>query len=232
MDLSSSKHSLFQAHRSYGNVVLNFQYAVDHELGCYAQAFHKAGQALTEQMLARASYNGLEACPIVFLYRHTLELYLKAIALIGDEIMQLKGRMPTNRKRLFTTHRLLPLFPLLKQTFEAVGWTWELEIDGLRTYEDVEDLLRDFETVDPNSYTLINVTPDLTIVGRARCRFFMVPSIPSIGQHVVVEELAVVDAAEKLKLYLQGKYRPTTQDEIQLWRNRFAQWNASQKRDG
>ena len=153
MDLSSSKHSLFQAHRSYGNVVLIFQHAADHELGYYARAFHKAGQALTEQMFARASYNDLEACPIVFLYRHALELYLKATALIGDEIVQLNGGAPTNRKRLFTTHRLLPLLPLLKQTFEAVGWTWELEINGLRTYEEVEDLLRDFETVDPNSYT-------------------------------------------------------------------------------
>jgi hypothetical protein len=51
MDLSSSKHSLFQAHRSYGNVVLNFQHAADHELGYYAQAFHKAGQALTRKPL-------------------------------------------------------------------------------------------------------------------------------------------------------------------------------------
>ncbi len=43
--------------------------------------------------------------------------------------------------------------PLLEQTFDAVGWTWELDIEGLHTFEEVEELLRDFETVDQGSYT-------------------------------------------------------------------------------
>jgi hypothetical protein len=83
--------SLFQASSFYRNVKINLQYAAIDEFGAYASAFHRASQALAEKMFASAGYNELDACPIVFLYRHELELSLKAIALTGIEIMQLKG---------------------------------------------------------------------------------------------------------------------------------------------
>ncbi len=150
---SGDKHSLFQASRSYGNIVLNFQHAANSEFGVYARAFHTAGRALFEQMFAKPSYNSLEGCPIIFLYRHALELYLKAIVLHGDVIMKINGKTLLTNRSLFQKHNLLPFFPLLKQTFDAVGWTWDLDIEGLRTFEEVEELLRDFEIVDLGSYT-------------------------------------------------------------------------------
>jgi hypothetical protein len=153
MDRSQDKRSLFQADRSYGNIVLNFQHAADSEFGVYARAFHTAGKALFEQMFDRASYNDLEGCPIIFLYRHALELYLKAIVLHGNVIMQINGKTLLTNRSLLQKHTVLPFFPLLKQTFDAVGWTWDVDIEGLQTFEEVEALLRDFETVDIGSYT-------------------------------------------------------------------------------
>ena len=73
--------SLFQARSSYGNVVLNFQHVANDEFAAYAEALHQAGQALATMMFDKAGYNDLEACPIIFLYHHALELYLKAVAL-------------------------------------------------------------------------------------------------------------------------------------------------------
>ena len=147
----SRMHSLFQAGHSYGNIVLNFQHAANSEFGVYARAFHTAGQALFERMFDKSSYNSLEGCPIIFVYRHALELYLKAIVLRGAAIMQINGKMLLTNRGLFQKHSLLPFFPLLKQTFDAVGWTWSLDIEGLHTFEEVEELLRDFETVDLGS---------------------------------------------------------------------------------
>lgn len=154
MEKAPHKLSLFQAGSSYGNIVLNFQQAAHDEFSLYARAFHQAGQVLAEKMFDKAGYNGLEACPIVFLYRHALELYLKAIALVGIKIMQLKNEeaLP-NSERLLRTHRLLPLLPLVRRTFDLVGWVWELEIDELRTFEEVERLLQEVEAVDPGSFT-------------------------------------------------------------------------------
>jgi hypothetical protein len=62
----------------------------------------------------------------------------------------------------------------------------------------------ELEAVDPNGYTtvlaLVKVTDTLTIIGNAHCCAFMLPSIPSVGPYELALELAVVDAAEKLKL--------------------------------
>lgn len=149
----SRMHSLFQASQSYGNIVLNSQHTADSEFGVYARAFHKAGEALFERIFDKSSYYSLEGCPIIFLYRHALELYLKAIVLRGDAIMQLTGKALLTNRGLLQKHSLLPFLPLLKQTFDAVGWTWELDIEGLHTFEEVGELLRDFETVDQGSYT-------------------------------------------------------------------------------
>lgn len=153
IDSVFGKRSLFQAGHSYGNVVLNSQNATNDEFGVYARAFHKAGQALFERMFDKSSYNSLEGCPIIFLYRHALELYLKAIGLRGDVIIQLTGKALLTNRGLLQKHSLFPFLPLLKQTFDAVGWIWELDIEGLQTFEEVGELLRDFETVDQGSYT-------------------------------------------------------------------------------
>lgn len=145
--------SLFQARSSYGNVVLNFQHVANDEFAAYAEALHQAGQALATMMFDKAGYNDLEACPIIFLYHHALELYLKAVALVGIKIMRLNGEAYTDSERLLRTHRLLPLLPLVRRTFDLVGWIWELEIDELHSFADVERLLRELDTVDPGSYT-------------------------------------------------------------------------------
>lgn len=154
MEEAPHRLSLFQASSSYGNIVLNFQHASNDEFSLYARAFHQAGQVLAEKMFDKAGYNSLEACPIVFLYRHALELYLKAIALVGIKIMQLKDEEASPKsERLLKTHRLLPLLPLVRRTFDLVGWVWELEIHEVRTFEEVKRLLQEVETVDPGSFT-------------------------------------------------------------------------------
>ncbi len=151
-DRPQDTHSLFRSSPSYGNIVLNFQEVADSEFGVYAHAFHEAGQALFERMFDKAGYNDLEGCPIIFLYRHSLELYLKAIVLRGDTLMQVSGKKLLAHRRLFQKHSLLPLLPLLKETFAIVGWTWDLEVEGRQTFDEVEELLRDFESVDLGSY--------------------------------------------------------------------------------
>lgn len=153
MDRSEGESSLFQAGHSYGNIVLNFQHAANREFGSYAHAFHKAGQALFERMFESNGYNDLEGCPIIFLYRHALELYLKAIVLHGETILSINGETLLANRSILQRHTLHPFLPLLKRTFDAVGWTWDLDIEELKTFEEVEELLRNFDAVDVGSYT-------------------------------------------------------------------------------
>ena len=46
------------------------------------------------------------AYPIVFLYRHAIELYMKAIILVGSDMLTLKDQPKMERQQLFKTHNL------------------------------------------------------------------------------------------------------------------------------
>lgn len=71
---------------------------------------------------------------------------------------------------------------------------------------------------------LIPLTEERTIIGKARCQCFQFPTIPSVSPRILAQELSVVDAVEKLKSYLTGRYKPATPREVQAWRERQASW--------
>lgn len=79
---------------------------------------------------------------------------------------------------------------------------------------------------DPQGYevalAVLPVAPDQVIVGRSRVRSFMFPPV-SPGELAV--ELSMVDAAKNLKLYSEGKYRPSSERHADLLRARVYHWN-------
>ena len=46
------------------------------------------------------------AYPVVFLYRHSLELHMKAVILAGDPLLSLNEEAPIDHARLLNTHNL------------------------------------------------------------------------------------------------------------------------------
>ena len=62
-----------------GNVCLNFTKIPEDSFLEYGRRFHDAAKLLTNSFKAKRGYSDAEACPIVFLYRHTLELYVKGV---------------------------------------------------------------------------------------------------------------------------------------------------------
>jgi len=58
----------------------------------------------------------------------------------------------------------------------------------------------------------------------------MTHPIPSIDPHSLSEELAIVDAAEKLKSYLKGEYQPLKDKEVREWHDRFYKWGSIELR--
>jgi hypothetical protein len=112
----------FQQEVVHGNVVLNFTSFPKGDLGIYAHAYQQAANSLVEQFRGKPYYySDAEACPIVFLYRHSVELYLKLIVLWGAGLVHLQTGDALDVRGLFSRDEFKPLIPYLRRVFEVAG---------------------------------------------------------------------------------------------------------------
>src|SRR5207253_7387722 len=95
----------FSRERFHGNVVFNFTRFPKGELAVYGRSYHEAAQHLIKHV-ASTHYRDPDACPIVFLYRHAVELYLKSIIHWGNNLLRLNGKPVVQHRHVFTEHRL------------------------------------------------------------------------------------------------------------------------------
>ncbi|HEV2064711.1 MAG TPA: hypothetical protein VGS00_09210 [Thermoanaerobaculia bacterium] len=143
---------LFEVGRMNGNVVLNFQGRPKSELSAYGSAFWRAANALAER-LVRAGYKDTDACPIVFLYRHSIELYLKAIAYRGRDLLTLDRKKLHLNPKAETKHPLRPLIEAAEEVFRELDWPWDTQVEGARTLPEVKALIGEIEAYDPESFS-------------------------------------------------------------------------------
>lgn len=145
----------------YSDVTINWKDNPLEEFAIYAGAYHRAGEKLMTDLLSEPSFHDIDPCPIVFLYRHSIELYLKEICLLGHKFFQLRNKRlllhgnDLEQKRLFNNHKLLPLVEVVKQIFEELGWSWDLEDEfaHFKEYKDFETVLGEIDDLDSGSYT-------------------------------------------------------------------------------
>lgn len=133
-------------------VVLNWHGKPINQFGLYAEAYHCAAKKLFKNFGSTGALRDFEAAPVLFLYRHAFELYLKAFILVGSKILRMKGKATMTAKSIFTTHELSKFLPHLESILEEVGWSWDMGVPGLRDKEEVVALIIDFESIDPGSF--------------------------------------------------------------------------------
>lgn len=141
---------LFISNPGPHNTVLNWNNGPEGEFSRYALAFHTAAKKLVENpYLDRTARSDWDACPIVFLYRHAAELYLKAIVLgDGSEILSAKP----DPKMIFRTHSLLTLLPIVCEIVKAFGWEQSVTCDGVADLAVFKSLVCELHAFDPGSY--------------------------------------------------------------------------------
>ena len=141
-----------QAH-VHGNVVLNFTRHPKGDLHIYARAYQEAATALVEVFRAKRYYSDAEACPIVFLYRHAVELYLKTILLWGGGLVRLQTGETLDLDRMFQHHEFKFLLPNVRKVFEAAGWATCCEAaTRYGALAEIEAIIMEIEEIDPNSF--------------------------------------------------------------------------------
>lgn len=142
----------FRQTTMHGNVVLNFTPFPKGELASYAHAYHEAANRLLERLQQENGYSDLDACPIVFLYRHSVELYLKAIILWGCGLVALQSGEHIDTDALFRTHSLAVLLKPTKRVFKEAGWLNLPKGKPFATFEGIEDAILILEQIDPQSF--------------------------------------------------------------------------------
>ncbi|MGO9122475.1 MAG: hypothetical protein ACLQPD_33280 [Desulfomonilaceae bacterium] len=146
-------HWVFQSEDWYGNVVFNFRHDPISDLAAFAAGYHEAGKRLCRTFVSSGHYRDFDGYPILFLYRHSLELYMKAIVYRGAQLLHLLDITRLDTSKLFKVHRLSALLPGIKIIFDGVGWTWETDVPGMRTFQEFSELVEGIEELDPASYT-------------------------------------------------------------------------------
>jgi len=144
--------------RNPGRVVLNWSNDPVHDLEMLTEKYravaHDRVAVLRAQRRGIQGSDCFEAYPIVFLYRQAFELVLKSIVLAGAVLLREEGDEPMPIQKM--KHQLTPLFAEVCRIFGKFGGgkddPWNLKVDGLRTYDDFEAIVREFDEVDSGSY--------------------------------------------------------------------------------
>jgi hypothetical protein len=173
---------------SHGNVVLNFQGDAVNDLSAFAEGYRSAARILAQQLASSGGYADYEGYPIVFLYRHALELYLKAIVYRGAAVLGLADAEHIETTTLFHNHKLIRLLKPLRAIFQHMGWMF----DGtsLSSFGDFEALVRDIEDLDSDSFAF---RYPVTRNGDA-----------AVGQHYTVDVLFLAEELDPVLQLLEG----------------------------
>ena len=95
----------------------------------------------------------------MFLYRHALELYLKAIVYRGAQLLGLISDEKLNTEKLLTRHKLTGFLPAIEAIFKAVEWEWNFEVSGLKSFDDFADLIKEIEKIDHDPMASVILSP-------------------------------------------------------------------------
>lgn len=145
---SKSKPRLF-FRNEYPLTVLNWHREPEEEFGRYGLAFWRAAQSLLKnEQIDRFPGADADGCMIVYLYRHSLELFMKGILLgPGRELMDEPMSSSTVLKG---SHSLIKMLPALHSIFREAGWDERFGPDLCLTFGDFSAIVKEFEDADPS----------------------------------------------------------------------------------
>ncbi len=135
--------------RGRGNVVFNFVGQTIVDTAAYGAGYRRAGKTVLEDIMARPGYRDNDCYPIFFLYRHALELHVKALVLRGAQLLELVSDEEVDTARAFKSHNLTEFLPAIRAIFKDRGW---IDGEGATELEHICDVVEEVNKVDAWSY--------------------------------------------------------------------------------
>lgn len=120
----------------------------------YARAYHKGAGRLFEEYRQTLcdedrsdDHRVMDCHPIVFLYRHALEVYLKTVIEYGESLLGLRGKSQKGRAQTLQSHCLVTLLPATKEIFELIDSADIWSAPLCQSFADVERIVRAVDSV-------------------------------------------------------------------------------------
>jgi len=134
------------------NRTLNQRNVHDQDLWLHARSFHTAAKKLAEALESDSGpFIEFAACPVVFMYRHALELHLKAIVLgEGGNFLVTKP----DRLSIQKTHSVSWLAQFVVQIVTVLQWEKEFKCEGIENLDGFKAAVQEVNSVDPGSYSV------------------------------------------------------------------------------
>jgi hypothetical protein len=188
--------------KNCGAVVLNWVGTPQQEYTWYGEAFHKAGRSLVEQLRDDPHFgappDSFKAVPIIHLYRHAMELYLKGIVAMGGAILPLRGKTEIGHK-IFSTHEFKKILPDVERIFEAFGWDWNFELEAFQSVTDFRSVIEQLDTVKADALRYPTLTDGKTAALQSNFRFNIFEFCEILDPLYPVLEGAAYGAYESLR---------------------------------
>lgn len=149
---------LFKSGNIHGNAHVGYVSTISRATSNYASCYRDAAVQLTENIENSSGYNDHDACPIVFLFRHSIELYLKSIILPFIDFLGLKKANEAKISKIKKTLKTHKLNELLKHVEDAFLHFWSqlppvdlLLSYGIESWDDVKTMISQLDRIDNNS---------------------------------------------------------------------------------
>jgi hypothetical protein len=130
--------------------ILDWHNVPEEEFFLYARAFRAAAKTMALAVELAPGPPKFAACPVVFMYRHALELHLKAL-ILGDGGNFLVTK--PDRLSVYKTHSVSWLSQFVCQIVTTLNWQREFRCEGIETLADFKTFVEDVNSVDPGPYS-------------------------------------------------------------------------------
>lgn len=133
----------------HGNATLNFRNNPKSECSAYADSYYDAAKCLVDKVRHSNGYRDTVICPIIFLYRHSVELYLKHIILTYNRF----NSKNIKQKEDLITHDLKKLFSYAKESLIKLDLWDEKNLEDNYYGDKLIELVDYLSILDASSFT-------------------------------------------------------------------------------
>jgi hypothetical protein len=133
------------------NFVISFSSDSKRDFGVFAKGYAQAASTLAEFLLEKPRFSDYEAYPVVFLYRHAFELYLKAFYYKAGLLSYFKNVEEIELEKKQRNNHALVLFAEVFKKLCRILFPSDQEL--LKLSDKVHKFAFEFEQIDKDSYS-------------------------------------------------------------------------------